>query len=297
MSTPTNSIRPDNPHQHVVNLKHNDSNVLHFDSLPDIAEQALTCVAELQVLINSKKTDPSLKPRKWILSTFWFLTNLMASDILTSISTFINDSQAVKETQLYRKLELDFITINMILHQHLELARVKLSFIRLLDVKSDDFHINQQNRLFEYVTSQSDALLHHSFQFIEQFSCALGSTGNRTLTVHLHRASVVSSIHTSMLKTFKYMLITHPLQEANAFLHSDRGKEVIHWAFSAMKLFTPTFIAEAGENLFGKLIDRCPLPSTTVERKDSENPLREMGTLRIPKKPPRSRTESSELTI
>lgn len=288
MSTRDTAPLPkDNPHHHTVNLRFDPNHNLTIEGLSTLTSRAQSSLNELEDELQSKLSNAKSNPKRYLVISMWILTNWLANENINLISSFIKDSQAMKNTDIFAKLELDFITINFLLSLHLTLTQLKIAFIRILDVKSDPHHLNQQERMFDMITSMSDNLNCTTAHFMQQFSCAMGSATKSNLLDRLHSATMMSGIHTTFLKTFKNVLISHPLHKANVFLHSDKGKEVMHWAFTALKLFTPGNMADTLENTFGLLLEKCPLSQPDVgERKNAiQNPLREVGTIRFRTRP------------
>lgn len=284
----TAPLPKDNPHHHTVNLKYDPTHNLTIEGLSTLTSRAQDSLNQLEDELSTKLSNAKSNPKRYLVISMWIITNWLANENINLISTFIKDSQAIKNTNIFAKLELDFVTINFLLNFHLSLTQLKIAFIRILDVKSEPHHLNQHERMFDMITSMSDNLNCTTAHFMQQFSCAMGSATKSNLLDTLHSATMMGGIHTMFLKTFKNILISHPIHKANVFLHSDKGKDVMHWAFTALKLFTPGNLADTLENTLGQLLEKCPLSQLDVgDRKDTvKNPLREAGTLHFRSRPP-----------
>jgi len=295
----TTAIPVDNPHHNVVNLKIQDSVHQHFESLTTLSQKATALDAELQRAYTSRAPYPDGDYRTWLITSFWIITNFLAHDISHIISSFITDSNAMKDTAIFAKLELDFITINSILHQYLDLTKTKITFFRLLDLKSEPFHMAQQHRMFEYILDTTDALNSSTVLFMTQFHCALGTENSTsTFTKHIHKVRYLQLMYSHLMKMFKPILLSDSMFKVKSFIHSDKGRRVVHWISSAMKLFMPSFIPNTCEQLFEKLVDMSPSkPDLQLCGGTPKDPLRAFGTIARHSNTPASNVEAGSGVI
>lgn len=296
----TASIPPDNPHHNIVNFKRDTSLDNQFECMTTLLQKANKASAKLNKLVQSNTSTAHEDVLSWTISTFWILTNYLAHDTISTITTFQLDTQALKDTDLFTKLELDLMTLNFILHQHIELSKLMTSFIRIISAKQLPHHMSQLQRQMDFILDMTENLNSATMHSIQQFHCAIGSTPlGQQFSQHASKLTINHGMMARLMKSFKSILISDPVVKVNRYLHSETGKNVIKWACDAMKLFTPAVIPDTCELLFSQLLEKCPLPldysNEAIRSGMVSNPLREFGTIARAKDTPKA--ASRQLTL
>jgi hypothetical protein len=256
----TQPLSKESQHHAICNLG-SVNHTVRFTELQDIIRRAKSSVNELESKFHRADINPEMDLPTMTIQVFWLITNFIAHDFINIIENFVNLARSYKQTDIFTKLECDFITMHLLLTMQLSILESKVALFRMLDSKKLDHHMPQLDRLMTVILDQSEHLNLTVHSYMQHFIAAMGSSkSSRDFTEHLEKVTTMSSLHTKLVRSFRRVLLSGPVQNVRHFLVSSQGHKIVHWISNAAKLVLPEFIPNTCEQLLTTLVEKCPLP-------------------------------------
>lgn len=208
-----------------------------IESLDSILSIAKKLTSEVDILLSSSlPTKDQNDHHRVTITSFWIITSIMAHTVYATITDL---SSIIKsfDVDLQRKMELDFVALNIINHDLYDLSRLYLALFRVLTVKNEDHHRNQHIRLLDYVIDKSECIQRTSCLYLDRLSTAIGhKAGDHEMTAGVHNALKSVGFFTRIVSQLRSMILMAPLQKFTNFTHTNTGRSLLQWLATTLKL-------------------------------------------------------------
>lgn len=224
----------------------------------------------------------------WILAMFWILISVSLNHTTETIGKLLTNINKLKTTELINKLELDIVTMNMILHDIHDFLSQFQAFLRIADRKYSEIKYNQLQRQLNLLMSKGDFITSTSNDFI----CSLiSSTGDLTTGKSICAGLKQSVDQVGLLNRLMHRFKSHvlsPFQERfNSLVKTVNGREVASWVTGVLREIAPQPF-KLGFAALSKAIECIPSsigsqelkpPQLDEKQRNSTEETKEFGTL------------------
>lgn len=255
---------------------------LEFENTSGLITRAKALTEVMDKHIQNMDPKSMQNTRKYATVLFQLTSAFIAHDILNVAIDFQSTASALRGTDLFERLEVDFISMNFILHQFLDLFSLCTTYFRVCDVKDDHRQINQLSRMHDLIVRQLDDLQHSAARFVDSFTAAMGSaTASSSITTHVSKAIKRAGLWSSLMKYVSRFIHSGPVQSTLSALTSQQSLDVMHWIFRSSRLFIPGFIPDTLDAVLTTMLESIPSNSQKAILPANEPPVPpgEFGTL------------------